>query len=92
VLNLPPSGRAPGPERARPDRVGRWGWDSQVAFPADDTRLHGPVRWLVLQTVVETVSCAGTGPAGTPCRVGLLVATVTTVGQRPQREDEMLAA
>jgi hypothetical protein len=27
---------------------------------------NGLVRWLVLQTVVETVSCAGPGHAGTP--------------------------
>src|SRR5215813_747621 len=70
VVNLPRPGRAPRPERARPHRAGHSGWDSQVAFPADDTRLHGLVTWLVLQTVVETVSCAGTRLAGTPCRVG----------------------
>ena len=40
AVKLPPSGWAPGPERARPGCVGHWGWDSQVAFPADDTQLH----------------------------------------------------
>src|SRR5262249_3657603 len=33
--------RVAGPDHARPDWVGRWGWNSQVAFPADASRLRG---------------------------------------------------
>src|SRR5262249_57849803 len=37
----PAAARVAGRDHARSDWLGRWGWNSQVAFPADASRLRG---------------------------------------------------
>ena len=58
--------RAHGPDRARPVGVGRWGWDSQVVFQRNDSRLHGQVMARPTGCRANSIVRAARASAGTP--------------------------